>query len=160
MAKQKGIFEADNLKLHFCNAVFEAYSGSYLTTKAHMLTVANYNLSWVNCEMASFLHMKGSSNFFTDPHGEGMIAQSLDVLDFSVIHLSAYERSSRKHRRKVWSNKADQESQWNKIETVKETARILETQNNPAKSGKNMSWSEEAKKTVVIMPFLGKYSLE
>lgn len=24
--------------------------------------------------------------------------QSLDVLDFSVIHLSAYERSSNKHR--------------------------------------------------------------
>jgi hypothetical protein len=29
---------------------------------------------------------------------QGVIMQSLDVLDFSVIHLSAYERSSHKHR--------------------------------------------------------------
>ena len=29
---------------------------------------------------------------------QGVIIQSLDVLDFSVIHLSAYERSSHKHR--------------------------------------------------------------
>jgi hypothetical protein len=29
---------------------------------------------------------------------QGPIMQSVDVLDFSVIHLSAFERSSHKHR--------------------------------------------------------------
>jgi len=38
MSKQRGAFEQDNLKLHLCNGVFEAYSASYLTTKAHMLS--------------------------------------------------------------------------------------------------------------------------
>jgi hypothetical protein len=143
MNQQAGVFEAENLKLHLCNGVFEAYSGSYLTTAAHMLTVVTYNLSWVNCEMASFIHMKEHPRFFTDPLGEGMVIQSLDVLDFSVIHLSAYERSSRKHRKQLWLSKADQKTEWTKI-------------NNPLVSGRNITWSEEAKQTVVIMPFLGK----
>jgi hypothetical protein len=58
----------------------------------------SYNLSWVNCEMASFIHMKASAKAYHDPSIEGLVMQSLDVLDFSVIHLSAYERSSNKHR--------------------------------------------------------------
>jgi hypothetical protein len=37
MSKQRGAFEKDNLKLHLCNGVFEAYSASYLTTRQHML---------------------------------------------------------------------------------------------------------------------------
>ena len=37
MSLQKGGFEKDNLKLHLCNSQFEAYSASYLTTKAHMI---------------------------------------------------------------------------------------------------------------------------
>jgi hypothetical protein len=37
MSLQKGEFEKDNLKLHLCNSVYEAYSASYLTTKHHML---------------------------------------------------------------------------------------------------------------------------
>ena len=38
MSKQRGVHEKDNLKLHLCNGVFEAYSASYLTTKQHMLS--------------------------------------------------------------------------------------------------------------------------
>lgn len=37
MSKQRGVHEKENLKLHLCNGVFEAYSASYLTTKQHML---------------------------------------------------------------------------------------------------------------------------
>jgi hypothetical protein len=34
-----------------------------------------YNLSWVNCEMASFIHMKASSKFYNNPQDEvGFIA--------------------------------------------------------------------------------------
>jgi hypothetical protein len=156
MNQQAGVFEAENLKLHLCNGVFEAYSGSYLTTAAHMLTVVTYNLSWVNCEMASFIHMKEHPRFFTDPLGEGMVIQSLDVLDFSVIHLSAYERSSRKHRKQLWLSKADQKTEWTKIDAVKAASEELAKINNPLVSGRNITWSEEAKQTVVIMPFLGK----
>lgn len=155
MKQQAGAFEADNLKLHLCNGVFEAYSGSYLTTSAHMLTVMSYNLSWVNCEMASFIHMKEHPRFFAEPFAEGMVIQSLDVLDFSVIHLSAYERSSRKHRKQIWTSKADQKVEWTKIEAVKAASAELAKKNNPLVSGMNITWSEEAKQTVVLMPFLG-----
>jgi hypothetical protein len=30
----------------------------------------SYNLSWVNCEMASFIHMKASSKFYQSPQDE------------------------------------------------------------------------------------------
>ena len=73
MSQQKGVFEHENLKLHLCNAVFEAYSASFLTTRAHMISVKSesFNLSWVNCEMASFIHMRDSRAFYKNPHGSG-----------------------------------------------------------------------------------------
>lgn len=37
MSRQRGVYEGENLKIHLCNGVFEAYSASYLTTKEHML---------------------------------------------------------------------------------------------------------------------------
>ena len=157
MAAQRGKFEVENLKLHLCNTVYEAYSGAFLTTKAHMLTVKDHNLTWVNCEMASFLHMKSGLKNQENPHTEGTIMQALDVLDFSVIHLSAYERSSKKYRKEIWRTKADIKTKWSQIEPVKIAANLLEGIVNPLKSGKNLTWSEDAKKTVVIMPFLGKY---
>ncbi len=42
ISKQRGVHEKDNLKLHLCNGVFEAYSASYLTTKQHMLSGLNF----------------------------------------------------------------------------------------------------------------------
>ena len=158
MAQQKGVSEPEHLQLHMCNAVFEAYSGSYLTTKQHMLHVASesFNLTWVNCEMASFIHMKESRKFFSEPYSEGLVVQSLDVLDFSVIHLSAFERSSKKYRYKLWTDKEDLKTEWTKIEAVKEAARILDAKNNPKKSKDKIIWSEEANRTVAIMPFLGE----
>jgi hypothetical protein len=77
MTLQKAPFEKENLKIHLCNGVFEAYSASYLTTKEHLLAVKSerYNLSWVNCEMASFTHMRDSPNFYVNPNGHGMIMQ-------------------------------------------------------------------------------------
>jgi len=158
VSKQFAAFEKEDLKLHLCNAVFEAYSASYLTTKKHIMDVKSesYNLTWVNCEMASFIHMRESRNFVVNPMGDGMIIQSLDVLDFSVIHLSAYERSSKKHKHLLWKEKKDLQTAWHNIDPVKETAKILDNLNNPKnpKSTKIVH-SEEAKRTVVVMPFLG-----
>lgn len=45
--------------------------------------------------MASFIHMKESNRFYQNPHAptsHGIIIQTLDVLDYSAIHLSAFER--------------------------------------------------------------------
>ena len=158
MSRQHAAYEKENLKLHLCNAVFEAYSASYLTTKKHMMDVKSesYNLTWVNCEMASFIHMRESRNFVSNAMGDGMIIQSLDVLDFSVIHLSAFERSSKKHKHLLWKSRKDLQSAWHNIDPVKETSKILDNLNNPKnpKSTKIVH-SEEAKKTVVVMPFLG-----
>eukprot|EP01040_Poterioochromonas_malhamensis_P009990 gene9990-10856_t len=159
MTRQKAMYEKENLKIHLCNAVFEAYSASYLTTKEHMLAVASesYNLSWVNCEMASFIHMKESNRFYKSPNHHGVIMQSLDVLDFSVIHLSAFERSSLKHRFSIWEIDADRRKHWSNIDAVVEAGRRLEALNNPLKRPRTrkVNYSPEAKDTVVVMPFLG-----
>jgi hypothetical protein len=63
--------------------------------------------------------------------------------------------TSKKYRHRLWKSKAEQKTEWTKIEPVKETARILEEKINPKKTGKPLVWSPEAKRTVVIMPFLG-----
>eukprot|EP00597_Dinobryon_sp_UTEXLB2267_P000987 CAMPEP_0170065456 /NCGR_PEP_ID=MMETSP0019_2-20121128/5536_1 /TAXON_ID=98059 /ORGANISM="Dinobryon sp., Strain UTEXLB2267" /LENGTH=553 /DNA_ID=CAMNT_0010272329 /DNA_START=11 /DNA_END=1669 /DNA_ORIENTATION=+ len=174
MERQKGDFEKENLKLHFCNAVFEAYSASYLTTKQHMLSVASegYNLTWVNCEMASFIHMKESNRFYKNPQSDGLIMQSLDLLDFSVIHLSAYERSTHKHRDVLFKTQKEMKANWHNIDPVIAAGKYLEWLNNPFHSTprvgkspisdsvprgrtKKINYSKEALRTVVVMPFLG-----
>jgi len=157
MRLQSGGFEKDNLKLHLCNSVFEAYSASYLTTKHHMLHVQSegYNLSWVNCEMASFIHMKGSNSFYSQPMDEGVVMQSLDVLDFSVIHLSAYERSHNKHRNILWNNRRDMVREWHVIDPVIQAGQRLQALNDPKLRTRNITYSAEAQRTVVVMPFLG-----
>jgi hypothetical protein len=37
--------------------------------RQHVINVASegFNLSWVNCEMASFIHMRESKSFYKDP---------------------------------------------------------------------------------------------
>jgi len=77
-----------------------------------------YNLTWVNCEMASFIHMKESNRFYKNPQSEGLIMQSLDLLDFSVIHLSAYERSTHKHRDVLFKTQKEMKANWHNIDPV------------------------------------------
>ena len=157
MQNQKAEFEKENLKLHLCNGVFEAYSASWLTTREHMIEVKSegYNLTWVNCEMASFIHMRESNNFYINPDGKGMVMQALDVLDFSVIHLSTYERSSKKYMMRLWNTRQERAQLWSRIDPIKEAVELLENKVNPLKSKKKIVYSEDAKNTVVIMPFLG-----
>ena len=59
-----------------------------------MYQFTDYNLTWVNCEMASFIMMNGRAT--PSRNVNGSLVQSLDVLDFSVLHLSAYERLQRR----------------------------------------------------------------
>lgn len=82
--------------------------------------------------------------------------QSLDVLDFSVIHLSAFERSSRKYRQSLWTDRNQMKTEWHKIEPVKRAGEELAKLNNPKMNTKRkIQYSKEALRTVVIMPFLG-----
>ena len=163
MSRQKGAHEKDFLKLHVCNEVFEAYSASFLTTKQHLIAVDSlgYNLSWVNCEMASFIHMKdvkGPSALKTPQRIEGLIMQSLDVLDFSVIHLSTYERVHKKYQKQLWSSIKDgkaRQTMWSNIDVVKTASNLLAKDISHQRQQKTIHWSPEALRTVVVMPFLG-----
>ena len=81
--------ESQYLKLHKCRDVGEAYSASYLITKEHLLyQFTGYNLTWVNCEMGSFIMMNQRAH--PDRNVNGSVTQTLDILDFSIIHLSWY----------------------------------------------------------------------
>lgn len=85
--------EKNYLKLHKCPDGGEAYSAAYLTTREHLLEqYTGFNTSMVNCEMASFIMMYRKRNF---PEN-GTVVMSLDVLDWGVIHLSAFERLQRR----------------------------------------------------------------
>ena len=93
--------EREYLKYHKCADPAEAYGASYFITKEYMLRtkVEKFNLTWVNCEMGSFVFMKRlNGNTVHHKNVSGVAIQSLDVLDFSVIHLSAYERLQRRHK--------------------------------------------------------------
>jgi hypothetical protein len=52
---------------------------------------------------------------------------------------------------KLWSNKEERETQWSKIDAVKNAGLALDAKLNPLKSGKQPTWSEEAKKYVIFM---------
>ena len=107
--------------------------------------------------MASFIHMKESQKFYKSPNHHGIIMQSLDVIDFSVIHLSAFERSSLKHKNLIWENEKDRRTKWSNVDQVIEAGKKLELLNNPKlrATTRKIQYSPEAEKTVVVMPFLG-----
>ena len=97
--------ESEYPLLHKCVDLGEAYSAAYLTTREHLLlTNINRNLSRVACEMASTVMLatakrskkKQLKSFLENSKVAGIAIQSLDVLDYSVLHLSAYERSLKK----------------------------------------------------------------
>ena len=81
--------------LHKCVDLGEPYSAAYLTTREHLLlTNINRNLTRVACEMASTVMLstakrskkKQLKNFLSNSNVAGIAIQSLDVLDYSVLH--------------------------------------------------------------------------
>ena len=104
--RKKKAFEfqlSTNSSLHVCKDRNEAYSASYLVTKEHVLNqFTAFNLSWVNCEMGSYVMMyqtmlkNGKIVDLKETNGNGTLIQSIDVIDLAVIHLSTYERLYRK----------------------------------------------------------------
>jgi hypothetical protein len=94
---------ASQTELHLCIDTGEAYSASFLVTREHLLHQnTNYNLTWVNCEMGSFIMMNPRAK--VGKNNNGSVIQTLDVLDFSFIHLSWYERLLNRYRIKKPKN--------------------------------------------------------
>ena len=132
----------------------EAYSASFLTTKEHLLyQFTGYNLTWVNCEMGSFIMMETKKE-------NGSIVQSLDVLDFSVVHLSAYERLKRRWRKVLpdfINNKSKNKKDWETgsiVEIIKATKMLRQRAEIMREEGTPLP-TPETNRTVAIMPFLG-----
>ena len=71
----------------------EAYAAAYLITKEHLLNHRiEHDLASANTELASFIVFDNSNNENNKKIRSGTITMALDVFDFSIIHLSAYER--------------------------------------------------------------------
>ena len=107
--------------------------------------------------MASLVHMERQhrvNNLEKNINFEGLIMQSLDVLDFSMIHLSTYERIHKKFQKRLWPHVkrgSEMKKLWENITAVKVATNYI------SKTVPKMKydWSPEAKRTIVIMPFLG-----
>eukprot|EP00602_Paraphysomonas_sp_CaronLab_P006918 CAMPEP_0185022548 /NCGR_PEP_ID=MMETSP1103-20130426/5253_1 /TAXON_ID=36769 /ORGANISM="Paraphysomonas bandaiensis, Strain Caron Lab Isolate" /LENGTH=360 /DNA_ID=CAMNT_0027554659 /DNA_START=65 /DNA_END=1143 /DNA_ORIENTATION=- len=141
-------------KYHRCIDSGEAYSAAYFITRAHLLeTKTNYTLERVNCEMGSFIMMNQRRHM--KPGMIGAVTQSLDVLDFSVIHLSGYERLIRRYWGSLRSQRLFTTTTSNDVakNIGKATAQVLATM--PERSRMTMNVSNKLNRTVAIMPFLG-----
>ena len=78
--------EEKYLRFHKCLERGEAFAASYFITTKYLrkLKLATLNYKTVNCAKASWLAMTKK--------GDGTVTMTLDVLDLSVVHMSAYER--------------------------------------------------------------------
>jgi hypothetical protein len=148
--RQLNIAETGKYKLLKCKDGGEAYSAAYLITKEHLLyQFTDYNLTWVNCEMGSFIMMGSRVNPFKENNGSLLMSQ--DVLDFSVIHLSAYERLLLRWARSAKEINADKDN----IKPVVLASEFLKTfalqMRNPLIPPAHRAFN----RTIVIMPYLG-----
>jgi hypothetical protein len=74
-----------NSKVHLCLDRYESFSGAFLTTKDRLLsTYVGFDLAQKTLSCESAVMMMTRSRYKQ--------LQSLDILDFSVINLSTYER--------------------------------------------------------------------
>lgn len=164
MDRQHTDWERNNLKIHMCDNVTEAFSGAWLATSEYLMELELDNVpleeDYIHCETASFMMMRSPKR---NPLMKGLTVMSLDVLDFSVIHMSVYERNLRRYRHSIFSDedvdkmkKTDADFPKIKlasnISLINSIGDVLEMKNNPKR--RSLVWTEAAKKTIVIMPFL------
>lgn len=132
--------------LQKCRDRGEAYAASYLINVKHLLFhFTNYNLSSTTCEMGSFMMMNGRANPMRNKNGS--IVQSIDVLDFSVIHLSAYERLLRRYQQKANSSYSNLTIPTTSTHPISTSISILKNSERHLHPKLNH--------TLVIMPYLG-----
>ena len=109
-SKQQGREEKDDLYLpfHKCRDSGEAYSAAYLITAEHLkYQFTDYNLTWVNCEMGSFIMMnqrahpqKVSINMFPSFFSPPLLSfPSLCIIPthLSPSHITDHTSSSMQH---------------------------------------------------------------
>jgi hypothetical protein len=85
----------NSLRFHHCFERGEAFAASYFLTHSHLrsLKLSTLNYSTVNCAKASWLVMsKKRVSERVSERVSGTVTMTLDVMDLSVVHLSAYER--------------------------------------------------------------------
>eukprot|EP00603_Paraphysomonas_imperforata_P007358 CAMPEP_0114422952 /NCGR_PEP_ID=MMETSP0103-20121206/5885_1 /TAXON_ID=37642 ORGANISM="Paraphysomonas imperforata, Strain PA2" /NCGR_SAMPLE_ID=MMETSP0103 /ASSEMBLY_ACC=CAM_ASM_000201 /LENGTH=371 /DNA_ID=CAMNT_0001591573 /DNA_START=88 /DNA_END=1203 /DNA_ORIENTATION=+ len=139
--------EAEYLSFHICIGGGEAYGASYLITKEHLLLqFTDLPLNWVNCELASFMMMTPKRSL--KPNHNGQIIQSLDVLDFSAIHLSAYERLTRRNHYKKFYKKTP-------ADTIEKMALSTASLKKRIANDVNIEKTPELQRTLAVMPFFG-----
>lgn len=141
------------ISLRKCADSFEAYSASYLITKEHLTyQFTGYNLSFVNCEMGTFIMTRQRSDPFKNMNGS--IVQSKDVLDYSVIHLSAFERL---YNRWASVNNDVKQNKNNMTAVIDATTLLYNISLFTIQQSKQYSffYQQYLDDTVVIMPYLG-----
>lgn len=103
--------------------------------------------------MGSFIMMSGGGE-------NGTIIQSLDVLDFSVIHLSAFERLKRRWRKLLpdfINDKSRNKKNWDTgpLTEIVTAVDILHKRAMAFREDGTPLPSPDVNRTVVVMPFLG-----
>ena len=142
--------EQNYLKLHKCKDAGEVYGASFLVTRQHLISqFTNFNLSYVNCEMGSFIMMNQRFNVNKE-NENGTLIQSLDVYDFSVVHLSAYERLNRRYFHRLKRKEFNDDN----LDPIKSTVEIIRERALYLHSSRRFHQPEQ-NRTVAIMPFLG-----
>lgn len=122
----------------------EAYGAAYLITKEHLIyQPTDANLTWVNCEMGSFIMMNGRAS--PQKNINGSIVQTLDIFDFSMVHLSWFERLQGRYKLR----KSDP------IKIVNATTDILRMKALLSHEHALPPASPDLNRTIVIMPWLG-----
>jgi hypothetical protein len=144
---------ADNYmpSLHRCISVGEAFGGAYLVNSKFVLQrKTDYDLKTAFGEMASFIIYRFKDNPFKDV--EGTLMQSMDVLDFSVIHLSPYERLIERYISAPNSSRLELSEIRYATQYVKSQTMQLLTKGLVSTRTKI-----EYQQTVVLIPFLGNH---
>lgn len=146
--------ERNFLRFHRCANEGEAFSGSWLVTHEHFHSHnTSYDLSQANAELASFLVME-TRRSKKAWYPIGAIMQTLDVLDFSVIHLSAYERLYRMHEFDVEDEDVISES----TRVMQRAARLLKVQaTNKGGSRNSHTADTETDTALAMLPWLGSH---
>ena len=118
-----------------------------------------HNLTWVNCEMASFIMMAPRAD--PSKNVNGSVTQTLDVLDFSMLHLSWYERLQRRHSRSLQNKlKIDRKDKarmdaLSDISPIEATVEVLKVRAVQLRNPDITPTVPELNRTIAVMPFLG-----
>lgn len=109
--------------------------------------------------MGTFIMITQNSN--PDRDVNGSMIQSLDVLDFGMVHLSWYERLQKRYAKPIQSKLKIKKSDTNRIASLNSMAavtaatEILKSRALLVRQSHIPLQAPELNRTVAVMPFLG-----